>query len=470
MARGRTRTPVVLLVCVGLLGLAVRLWVVLVQRPTCDAIASAQDDCFRLGGDAYYFFAQSAALADGRWFVDPSQGGDVASAGDPPAFASLLAAFHLVGIDTVHGQRVALAFVGTAGVVLLALAAGRLAGVRAAWIAGILAALDPNLWINDGMVMGEALLVPLIALILLACTAFVERPTAGRAAALGAAIGLGALTRGEVIALVLFVAVPLVAARPSLAGARKVGLLGVCAVTCLLVLTPWFTFNAGRFQRMALMTSGTGSVLLHGSCEATFDGEALGYNDASCFLDSRDQWLEAAASGDESARDAAFQDVAVGFIGDNTGRLPVVAAARVGRAWGVYRTGDGVQLDGTIEGRGIGNSQAALAFHLVLFPLAVVGLIVLHRRRQPISPYLGIAASTVVTIALSMGVTRYRVPWDACAVVLGAVALDALWTTITGRSRAPTTGGRGALAPGARSTARGRRPSAATASTPPAGR
>ncbi|OWY58973.1 hypothetical protein B7486_77085, partial [cyanobacterium TDX16] len=116
----------VLLVGVGVLGLAVRLWVVLVQRPACDALASAQGDCFALGGDAHYFFTQSAALADGRWFVDPSQAGDVASAGDPPAFTSLLAAFHLVGIDTVQGQRVALAFVGAAGVALLALAAGRL--------------------------------------------------------------------------------------------------------------------------------------------------------------------------------------------------------------------------------------------------------------------------------------------------------------------------------------------------------
>ncbi len=63
----------------------------------------------------------------------------------------------------------------------------------------------------------------------------------------------------------------------------------------------------------------------------------------------------------------------------------------------------------------------------MVLPFAILGLVVLRRRRIPIFPYLAIAASVTVTVAISFGITRYRAPVDAVLPVLAAVALDALW-------------------------------------------
>jgi hypothetical protein len=60
-----------------------------------------------------------------------------------------------------------------------------------------------------------------------------------------------------------------------------------------------------------------------------------------------------------------------------------------------------------------------------LLALAAVGIVVLRRRRVPVSPFLGMAAIVTVTAAITFGTTRYRVPLEAAIVVLAAIALDA---------------------------------------------
>jgi hypothetical protein len=417
----------VLLGLVTALGLLVRLWAVLVDRPTCvgddDPLTTG---CYRLVGDALYFFGQGEAIADSRGFVAPFLTSDVPSSSDPPAFAVLVAALHAVGIDTPHGQRLVLTLVGAAGVGLIALAAHRFAGVTAAAAAGVLAAIDPNLWINDGMVMSEGLLVPLIAVVLLTALRAWQHPTVGRAAALGAALGFAALTRGEALAYNVLIVVPLLVGLRTVPLPRRVALVAVAWTTCLLVVAPWFAYNASRFEHLVLMTSSTGSVLLSGTCAETYEGELLGYHHGACFEDTTERWLEASASGDESERDAAFREIALDHMRANGSRVPVVAAARAGRVWGVYRPGDSVQLDAVVENRPEAASRVGYVAHLAMIPLSVAGLVVLRRRRLPISPFVGIAVSVTATAAAAMGVTRYRLPWDVCAVVLTAVAFDAV--------------------------------------------
>jgi hypothetical protein len=94
-----------------------------------------------------------------------------------------------------------------------------------------------------------------------------------------------------------------------------------------------------------------------------------------------------------------------------------------------------VQLDATIEGRGDTPSRLGYWTHLALLVPSVAGLVVLRRRRVPISPFLGIAVAVTATTALSAGVTRYRLGWDVCAVLLTAVALDAGWRLVRRRHR-----------------------------------
>jgi hypothetical protein len=203
--------------------LAVRLVNVLLWRPTCDqdlvAVArqggatgafdpaGGQSGCFAIWGDTAYSYLQGRLIAEGHWFVDSfrwfTSGGTAlhASSGDPPLFALYLAALARVGLTSGTAMRVATALVGVVGVALVATLVRRLAGPCAALIAGALAAVNPLLWINDGMLLSESLYVPVLAVALHAAYSFWERPAARSAAVLGATLALAALVRAEALIL-----------------------------------------------------------------------------------------------------------------------------------------------------------------------------------------------------------------------------------------------------------------------------
>jgi hypothetical protein len=64
--------------------------------------------------------------------------------------------------------------------------------------------------------------------------------------------------------------------------------------------------------------------------------------------------------------------------------------------------------------------------YAVLLPLGVAGVVVLWRRRVPISPLVGPAVAVTVTAAMVYGLTRYRVPADVGLCIGAGVAIDAL--------------------------------------------
>jgi hypothetical protein len=70
----------------------------------------------------------------------------------------------------------------------------------------------------------------------------------------------------------------------------------------------------------------------------------------------------------------------------------------------------------------------------------------MRRRRVPISPMLAIVAMVTVTVAISIGITRYRVGGDVMLVVLGGVGVDAGWRRLRSGREAP---GPGTDGPGA---------------------
>jgi hypothetical protein len=67
--------------------------------------------------------------------------------------------------------------------------------------------------------------------------------------------------------------------------------------------------------------------------------------------------------------------------------------------------------------------------------LSVYALVVMRKRRVPISPMIAIVAMVTVTAAISIGITRYRVGADVMLVVLGGVGVDALWRLFEARRR-----------------------------------
>ena len=139
----------------------------------------------------------------------------------------------------------------------------------------------------------------------------------------------------------------------------------------LAVIAPWTVRNLATFDRPVPISVNGEEVLATANCDLTWHGAFLGYWHFSCY--------QGHPPGDESDRAAHFADQGLTYIGHHLGRAPVVALARMGRIWDVYRPLQNTQLN-TIEGRDRGVSEAGLAAYAVLMPLAIAGAVVLRRR------------------------------------------------------------------------------------------
>jgi hypothetical protein len=192
-------------------------------------------------------------------------------------------------------------------------------------------------------------------------------------------------------------------------------MVGVFAlVTGIVVVGPWVVAPPHHVRGTVLGT-GFGWVLLDGSCDATFYGDRLGYWDDRCALKDYPPDME------ESLVDTRARRLALDYLSEHKSRIPVVMAARVGRVFGVYRPFQNVEFDQFYERRGEATSWAILLTYWALVPFAIGGLVVLRRRRVPIFPFVAVIGATVVTVAMSFGITRYRAGFDVLVPVLAAL-------------------------------------------------
>ena len=199
---------------------------------------------YTLTGDSVYYHWQANALADGHWFVDPflwmNRGEGVASAAHPPLYSALPRPLVALGIDTVTGHRLASSLLGIAAVAVIGLLGYRLAGPAAGLVAAGIAAVYPQLWINDGMLLSESIAVLAIVVALHTMYSFWQRPTLRNAVCSGASCGVAALVANELLLLFPVVAIPLAArGRATSTGAPRIRAGVVGCVAGGLVIAPW---------------------------------------------------------------------------------------------------------------------------------------------------------------------------------------------------------------------------------------
>jgi len=438
--RPRLRTPrgfTLGIVVIGVLALTGRVaWVLLARRN------------FALQGDDFFYHWQANALADGMGFINPlswkALGHIDPSAAHPPLYSLYLSVFSLLGGTGATVHRLASCLLGAGAVVMVGYAARRIAGERAGLLAAGVAAVYPMLWINDGMLISESLYALLIATVILAAYRMWDARTWGNAALLGAVIGLACLTRPEAVALVPFLGLPFLFAGDAPWRRRLLDVL-VIGLACLVVILPWWVRNLTTFEKPVFLATGNGSVLQSANCDQTYSGEFLGYWNIHCITDGRPPigaeqqrlleskdvppiaYLLAQDPRDESIPDVTARDKALHYIRHHLGRAPVVALARVGRVWGVYRIEQQVSFDEFFERRGHWPSWTGTWMYAALLPLGAYALVLMRKRRTPISPMLAIVAMVTFTAAVSIGITRYRVSADVMLTVLGGVGIDALW-------------------------------------------
>ncbi len=434
---------------IGLAGLALRWWVVLVYRPTCDIVSST---CYKVAGDAWYTHAQAQLIGQGHFFKVGTDlfvsGHLVESAGDPPLYPLYLGGWSRLGFDSVTWHRGASTLFGLAMIVLIGMLARRLAGNIAGISAAVLAAVHPLLWINDVMLLSEGMYQATIVVVLLAAYWWIEHPDRRRVVLLGAAIAIAALTRAESVSLFGFLILPLVAWRSGLPRAERFRQVGLAWLAGLMVMAPWLVFNNVRFDKPITLSAASGTVMLAGSCDSAWSGELMGTWD-TCF-EKRDLFAEydAALPGvnvpvegwityDESVRDNFMARKAIGYTLDHWQRYPLVAVARIGRSLEFFKPISTLRINYQIEGRWKLPSTAGLALYYLLVPFTAIGAFALREKGRRLVPMASIWVMVAFASAVTFGLTRYRVPVDVAMVVLTGVAIDWLWRRY-GERRAST--------------------------------
>ena len=413
-----------------------------------------------LSGDAFYYHEAARLLADGFGFVEPYRylhggaqellfvtepntvietansalpvGHVEPTAGHPPLWVLILGAVSWLGFDTVLSHQITGAVVGTAAVAAVGWAGRQVGGDRVGLLAATLAAGYAFLWLNDGLVMSESLVILLVAIATGVAVQFHRLPEWRGVLVLGLVGGLAALTRAELLLFLPLAALP-VLRQSSLPFSRRAVRYVAVGVVAGALLAPWVGRNLGQFENQVIISNGLGILVAQTNCDATYYGDKQGYWEYLCGLPQ-----PVGVHGepvDESQRDAEYRRRGLDYASSHWARLATNAIPkRIGRLWGVYAPIEQLRADKLVEGRAFALSMLGLLQYWALVPIGVLGVRILWRSGRPLLPLLAWPLVATVVAALTMGATRYRVPAEVSLVLLSAVALDSLlsrnWVTL----------------------------------------
>ena len=371
--------------------------------------------------DATFYELEARAVADGRGFVDVfAKDRDRPAADHPPLTVLVLVPGALIpGASGELAMRLTIAALGVGVVALVALLARRVAGDAVGLLAGGIAAVYPNLWMSDGLLMSETIGSLLTTAILVLAYRVMRGTTNRLLLGLGLLCGLAMLARAELALLAPFIALPaiLLGTRGDTV-TRRLKRLAVTGATAVVVVGPWVGFNLARFEEPVTLSTNDGIALAMGSCDSVFYEPYVGYANLFC--------LGERPRGDQSEQSRVYRERALDYINDHLRRYPVVVLARVGRLWSVFKPGQTGELN-VGEGRPEWASWLGVASLFVLAPFAAWGVVVSRRRKTAVWPLVvPLALVTAAAAFLTAGLPRYRAPAEPGIVVLAAIGAVAL--------------------------------------------
>lgn len=370
--------------------------------------------------DSLYYSAQAQQLAHGVWFREVFV--DQPGAEHGPLTSTLMAIVSW-GSSPFNRQRMVTIVCGVATVAIIGLIGRRIGGARVGLIAAGIAAIYANLWINDGLVMSESVSCLMIVLTLWALLTWFDRPRLQAAALVGAAAGLGALARSE---LVMFIPAALLVMWAVARGSGRrpwthVALAG--GVTVALML-PWTIFNFARFERPVLLTTNEGPAWLGANCDPTYYGDVQGGWSLLCLVND-----PANKPGEEtSVRSARQRREAASYVRHHLHSVPRVVVQRVGRGLDLYALGDMIKGDAGEERERWASWIGIVSFWL-LAPVAAFGAVMTRRRDRALLLIPVLIA--FVTTVLIYGGHRIRSSAEPSIVIFVAIAIDR-WATRAG--------------------------------------
>jgi Predicted membrane protein len=370
-------------------------------------------------GDGIWYHSEAQIIGGGFGFLAPGQyvfgGRHLATAEHPPLYPALLGVLAWMGHTSVLGFQLTDALLGTAGIVVIGLLGRAVGGARVGVIAAALAAVSPNIWQYDTLVLSESLLVLTLGLFLLVVHQFWNRPRPRDALLLGVTLALATYTRVEMVFLGLLIVVPVVLWNPRLEGSKaRIRTIAVAGAVTVALLAPWVARNLTTFERPVLISNNQDSVIAGANCEPTYEGRGIGSWSPVCNTEHVKRF------GEQSAVFAEIRHRGLTYATDHVSRLPLVALARIGRTWEVFQPFQDIGNDGRDDAVWIAST---LTFYVMVL-LGVAGAVQLRRSGRLIWPLVVMAPFVTVLAVGTYGLARLRFPLDIALLVLAAVPIE----------------------------------------------
>jgi hypothetical protein len=238
--------------------------------------------------------------------------------------------------------------------------------------------------------------------------------------------------------------VPLAATLRSVPTRRRAALACVGVGVALLTVAPWTIRNAVRLDAFVPVSNNIGTAIDGANCDLVYRGDQLGLWRATFGTDDgaaarRRPQAEACFEGfdieqpdfDEADVAAEHRKDGTAYARDHSGRLPVVAAARWLRTWGLFKPSQQIEFE-SLEGRPESWERLGTWMYWALLPFAIAGAVIVSRRRQVrLWPLLSTAVLVSLTTVATYGLQRFRIAAEPAIVVLAAVTICALATRVT---------------------------------------
>jgi 4-amino-4-deoxy-L-arabinose transferase-like glycosyltransferase len=373
----------------------------------------------KLGWDATWYTGIGDSIAHGRGYAVTCPVISTCTVHQtalfPPVLPLIYAATAKIGLSSIAGRALVLAFLDSVTVVLTGFLGFRIGGRYVAYWAAVIAAVNPMMILLDGSLMTETVTALLAVVLLLLLVDQVRDPRTWRWFTMGGVCGVAALTRGEGPLWLIIVVLPAVYFVKRLSTKSRWMGFGIALATAAVIVSPWLIRNDHQFGTPYLSQPNLYGTLAATNCDAGYYGStigswACGSNDALGFADTTNPNFS-----EPQAYDAA-RHRAVTYATHHVSRWPVVVVAREARAWSVlgayqFQTG-----------------ASSLRFSVTLFNWfllvgSIAGFFVARKRRLLMWPLLCMIASVTLTIAATYGNPRYLASCVPALCVLTAIAL-----------------------------------------------
>ena len=375
-------------------------------------------------------------LTDEAWYVTQAQrlfgphaftslfDYSVPTAQHGPLMSVLIAPIAWLFPGATEGLRFFIPLLGIVTIVGFAMVGRAIGGDRVGITAGVAAAIFPDFWIRDGLVVAEPLAVAITIWMIFSFLKLTHHRTTRWSVLTGVLAGALVLARAEAIVLAtVVVLIAMWSMRDDWRAAVRVGSLVTLCVA--LIVAPWIAFNSGRFERSVSLTNNLGITLAGANCHATyFDGRYIGYDTPICW--NAAQAKARVVSPDESVQSVEMTRMGLNYAREHIGRVPLVVIMRELWMVGLYHPSYVVKMS-ALGGQPRWATWVQAGTFLPLLLLTTV--LVVRRRRSlraflpgPIRQLLWIHVLFALFLAaLFVGHWRYRSTLDSALIILASL-------------------------------------------------